>query len=118
MTKKSEPSVTLVFNLKDRIVAGSVLGSVKQAQFADWKLIEEWMDVLGLKNETYEEFGIEAHDNGTITWNEKEKADEERGYEVSPAAFELFKKKVLEQEKQQGVSKDLQSIAVKLGIVS
>jgi hypothetical protein len=112
------PKVILKLTLKDRIIAGSVLGAVKQAQFADWKLIDEWMDVFGLKTETFEEFGIENGEGGLITWKDAAKAAEERDYAVTTGSFELFKKKVLEQERKEGISKDLKEVVRKLGILS
>lgn len=113
------PTVTLKLNLKERIVTGSVIGSIKQASFADWGIIEEFMNVISLKSADYEEFGIESNEaTGIVTWKNKEKADEEREYKVTPASYELFKKKLQELNQKNGLNKDQSAVAKKLNIFS
>lgn len=107
-----------MLNLREQILAASILGTIRNAQFTDWNLIEDFMKVVGLKDTDYKEYGVENNDQGLITWKDAEKAKIEREFKVSPASYELFKREVKKRNDKPGLSRDEKNLATKLAIFS
>lgn len=81
-------------NLKERIILMSTLTDSRKASIADWKVINEAKNVIGLSDEDYKLYDIskdgdDDYVEGQINWRNAEEGSKEREYEIPNRAYEI-----------------------------
>ena len=100
------------FNLKQRVVAFSLLTNTKEASLTDWKVINQAKMVLGLDDEAKAEYGwVENKETNMVQWDAK-KAGEVKEYDIPKGAFDIMEKDLKKKNEEGKLNTDEADLAL------
>lgn len=75
-------------DLQKRIAFLSILSKKTSGSIVDWKVVDEAKDALGIKQEEYEEYGMEEKD-GKLLCSNIELAKKEHEFDIPKRAIDI-----------------------------